>query len=79
MNWLKRKFWMWWFFKCPVGYSFMGHENGKLFWFYPFGMNVRYKKGEYISIYLKSGLTPRAPDLGQAVANPSNDDVAPSG
>ena len=26
-----------------------------------------------------SGLTQRAPDLGQAVANPSNDDVAPSG
>ena len=26
-----------------------------------------------------SGLTQRPPDLGQAVANPSNDDVAPSG
>lgn len=26
-----------------------------------------------------SGLTQRAPDLGQAVTNPNNDDVAPSG
>jgi len=41
---------------------FMGHENGKLFWFYPFGVNVLYKKGQYISIHLNGGLTRRALD-----------------
>ena len=62
MNSLKRKFWLWWFTKCPVGYSFMGHENGKLFWFYPFGINFRYRKGQYISIHLSGKLTQRALD-----------------
>lgn len=60
MNLLKRKFWLWWFTKCPIGYSFMGHENGKLFWFYPFGINFRYRKGQYISIHLSGKLTKRA-------------------
>ena len=53
MNWLQKKFWIWWFFKCPVGYTFMGHENGKLFWFYPIGVCVRYKTGQYISFHLR--------------------------
>jgi hypothetical protein len=63
MNWLKRKFWMWWFFSCPVGYSFMGHENGKAFWFYPIGVNIRYKRDQYISLHLRERPTQRALDL----------------
>ena len=64
MNSLKMKLWLWWFTKCPIGYSFFGHEGGKLFWFYPFGVNIRCRKlpYNYLSIHLNSGLTRRALD-----------------
>lgn len=53
MNKMKMKFWIWWFYKCPVGYSFMAHDNGKPFWFYRFGVAIRYKGNQYILITIR--------------------------
>lgn len=47
------KFWIWWFYKCPVGYSFMTHGNGKPFWFYKYGVAIRYKGNQYILITIR--------------------------
>jgi|GEM_PF-6317050 len=67
MNWLERKFWLWWLYKRPIVWSVFGHEGhegGKLFWFYPFGISIRCRKMpyNYLSIQLSGGLTQRALD-----------------
>lgn len=65
------------FTKYAIGYSLLAlsfalvHQS---VWF----VLLAFWGGEFV-LWAQFSPTPRAPDLGQAVSNPSNDDVAPSG